>query len=576
MMPKLESSLPGVLLLFIAIPAFATPVTFFFTGRVVSDAINGCGGLVNCGVVTGTYTFDTATPDLNPDPTEGLYAVTNVTFSIDGVPFFSSAAGFINVANFPGVDQYGLLAMGIAANGSPATLSILLTDPTGTAFSSDALPSNPTVLTPLLPGTFQLNAADDTFQLAGSIDSVSTLTAGMGFVQVCKIGVAGVAAGTNFAFNVGGTAVTVAAGLGPNGTCGAPVSKPAGLVTVTETLPAGVVVTSASTLPPGALFSSNLGAGTASVSVIASGLTVVTFTDALLVDTGTVQVCKIGGSGLLLGTPFTFNIAGTQIVVPSGTAPAGTCGPALIEPAGTILITETLAGGVALTGVTTAPVAALTGSNLAAGTANVTVTAGAQTTVTFTDVLPGVVIPGDAFQVRYASHLDVGDSFINITNTGASSTTAFPVQNGNLCVNAYTFSPDEQLISCCSCLVSPNAIVSLSARNDLISNTLTPAVPTSIVVKLLATTATTCNAATAANALAPGLQAWASTLHALPVTPGSPFQTYGMTETPFTVGTLSSAEFTRITSLCGFIQNNGSGFGICKSCRLGGLGAAGK
>jgi hypothetical protein len=49
--------------------------------------------------------------------------------------------------------------------------------------------------------------------------------------------------------------------------------------------------------------------------------------------------------------------------------------------------------------------------------------------------------------------------------------------------------------------------------------------------------------------------------------------TYGVTETAFTPATLSAAELTRITSLCGFIQSNGSGFGICAGCALGGLGA---
>src|SRR5689334_5394866 len=100
------------------------------------------------------------------------------------------------------------------------------------------------------------------------------------------------------------------------------------------------------------------------------------------------------------------------------------------------------------------------------------------------------------FQVGFAANLNVGDSVINISNSGASSTVAAP-QNGNICANVYTFSPDEQLISCCACNVTPNALVSLSARNDLISNTLTPAVPTSIVTKIIFSTGvTTCNAAT--------------------------------------------------------------------------------
>ncbi len=191
-----------------------------------------------------------------------------------------------------------------------------------------------------------------------------------------------------------------------------------------------------------------------------------------------------------------------------------------------------------------------------------------------TALLP--VIPADVFQVRYVANLAIGDSLIDFTNTGASSTIALPIQNGNLCVNAYVFSPDEQLISCCSCPVTPNGLQSLSARNDLISNTLTPGVPTSAVVKLLASAQTTCNASTvtpASLALAPGLAAWATTIHAAPVTPGTPTGTFGITETPFAPATLSPAELTRLTTLCSFNQVNGSGFGICKACRLGGLGA---
>jgi hypothetical protein len=45
-----------------------------------------------------------------------------------------------------------------------------------------------------------------------------------------------------------------------------------------------------------------------------------------------------------------------------------------------------------------------------------------------------------------------------------------------------------------------------------------------------------------------------------------------VTETNFVNKGLSAAELARITSFCGFIQANGSGFGICRSCRLGGLG----
>ena len=192
-----------------------------------------------------------------------------------------------------------------------------------------------------------------------------------------------------------------------------------------------------------------------------------------------------------------------------------------------------------------------------------------------------------AFQVRYASNLAIGDSVVNFTNAGTSSDTAFTAtgaQNGDVCANVYAYSPDEQLVSCCSCNVTPNALNSLSAKNDLASNTLTPIIPSALVIKVLATAGgTACTASSAATAgdathpLVPGLLAWGTTIHALPVTAGTPATTYGVTETAFSTPiALSGAERTRMTQLCSFIRANGSGYGICKSCKVGGLGASSK
>lgn len=181
---------------------------------------------------------------------------------------------------------------------------------------------------------------------------------------------------------------------------------------------------------------------------------------------------------------------------------------------------------------------------------------------------PAVSAPPDAFQIRYVSNLDAGDSVINLTNAG---TQGGYNPTGAICANIYTFAPSQSLVACCSCYIGPNSLFSLSARADLNSNTLTPYVTTSLVVKLLASTPIegTCNAASPTTAnLAPGLRASASTLHALPS--GS----YAATETDFSKAVLSITELTKLTSYCGFIQTIGSGFGICKSCRRGGLGAA--
>jgi hypothetical protein len=180
------------------------------------------------------------------------------------------------------------------------------------------------------------------------------------------------------------------------------------------------------------------------------------------------------------------------------------------------------------------------------------------------------------FQVRYESNLNLGESVINITNTGArgaalpSGTTASVT--GAICVNVYAFSPDEQMVSCCSCPVTPNGLVSLGVVRDLISNTLTPAVPTSVVVKLLASVPVGGSCATSAQApgaTTPGMVAWGTTLHTTPVA-----GEVATTETPFIPATLSAGEFSRLTALCTFINANGTGFGICRSCRLGGLGGS--
>ena len=195
----------------------------------------------------------------------------------------------------------------------------------------------------------------------------------------------------------------------------------------------------------------------------------------------------------------------------------------------------------------------------------------------YSQISPTNVTLDTPYQIRYASNLNIGDSVVNISNTGArgaalQSGTSASI-TGALCANVYTFSPDEQLISCCSCPVTPNGLVSLSVKSDLTSNTLTPAVPTSVVIKLLfsAPVGGSCSTSSQApGALASGGVAWGTSLHALPTTP----VTYFGGETQFTSATLSAGELTRLTQGCFFINAMGSGFGICRSCRLGGLGAA--
>jgi hypothetical protein len=172
------------------------------------------------------------------------------------------------------------------------------------------------------------------------------------------------------------------------------------------------------------------------------------------------------------------------------------------------------------------------------------------------------------FQILYAANLNVGDSQIYLSNTGASGAglaagTSASV-TGAICVNIYAFSPEEEMVTCCSCPVTPNGLVTISVRRDLISNTLTPAVPSSLVIKLIATRpiAGSCSSyAMTRGERVPGLAAWGTTIKEIA-------GQYQITENPALPATLSAGELTRSEALCAFIHANGSGFGICKACRM--------
>src|SRR5579862_6840763 len=155
--------------------------------------------------------------------------------------------------------------------------------------------------------------------------------------------------------------------------------------------------------------------------------------------------------------------------------------------------------------------------------------------------------PPDSFQVGYAANLNVGESFINITNAGTLNGT-HPA--GNICANVYVFSPDEELDACCSCLVTPNALNNLGVNRDLLVKTLTGVIPTSVVVKMVAsvppnTSSNACfNSAATVNTknLAPGMRVWGTTLHSSPSA-----GVFALTENQFSPALLSTSELANLT-----------------------------
>lgn len=165
--------------------------------------------------------------------------------------------------------------------------------------------------------------------------------------------------------------------------------------------------------------------------------------------------------------------------------------------------------------------------------------------------------PDDAYQVGYAANLAAGDSFVDLTNAGTAGV--------NICANVYVLAADEQLIACCTCPLTPNALESISVRKDLVSNPLTPGTPDAVSIVVTASTNNPCNAAQPATYTS-GLRVWGTTIHQAP--DGS----YQDTETPFQTAPVNAREVARLTSTCGFIQANGSFYGICKTCSPGARG----
>jgi hypothetical protein len=177
----------------------------------------------------------------------------------------------------------------------------------------------------------------------------------------------------------------------------------------------------------------------------------------------------------------------------------------------------------------------------------------------------------DTFQISYASNLSLVDSFVNLSNAGTQNGND---PSGNICVNVYAFDPTEWMLSCCSCLVTPDGLNSLSVQKDVISNSLSWGPTTSVVIRLLATVPTDaahtqCNPTLPninnPNFLATGLAAWRTML--VPTVVGQ----YAAVETPFQPRPLSVSELQKLVLNCGVINTNGSGHGVCRSCRTGGL-----
>jgi len=356
----------------------------------------------------------------------GVVTGTNFVFMVAGTPVTVPA----------GLPPGGACS---AALVEPAgSVPIAETLPSGTVLTAvTTLPAGLLVASDLAAGTATVTVQNGGQTIVTFLDTIPAVPPTTGFLQICKAAGAGITVGTNFTFSVAGTPVIVTAGPAPGGSCSLPLVVPAGPVTVIETLPSATTLTAVTTLPGGSLVSSNLAAGSATVTVTAGGQTIVTFLDSvipILPSTGFLQICKVAGAGVAVGTPFTFSVAGNPLTVLAGPAPGGTCSAPLVMPVGAALIVESPSAGTVLSSVTTLPAGLLLSSNLSAGTATVTVNAGGQTIATF---LNNVVsdLPLGTLQICKFSGAGVTAGMSFAFNVGGTPVTVL----AGSCVAAATF-----------------------------------------------------------------------------------------------------------------------------------------
>jgi len=163
--------------------------------------------------------------------------------------------------------------------------------------------------------------------------------------------------------------------------------------------------------------------------------------------------------------------------------------------------------------------------------------------------------PADTLKVDYFANANTAgapDGTVRMSNPGTSG--------GNLCAAIFVVDPSQELSECCSCLLSPDGLRTLSVNTDLTSNPLTGVTLNTGTIKIVsvASKGGTCPLPTNFTPTA-AVRAWATHIQN---------SNFSITETASQDATLSSNEVANLKRECTAVQIAGSGKGIC-SCGTG-------
>ncbi|MCW8957194.1 MAG: hypothetical protein OQL09_09950, partial [Gammaproteobacteria bacterium] len=144
----------GLALLATSVQAELITINVSATVNHVDDMGNVLGGQLTPGdIITGSYTYDTATIDRDTSPEFGNYphasGVGNMSFTVNGINFSSDQSApddsyAIAIENYSNIDIYRVMSFMNQTLPSGARIDFLgidLADFTGTAINSDALPT---------------------------------------------------------------------------------------------------------------------------------------------------------------------------------------------------------------------------------------------------------------------------------------------------------------------------------------------------------------------------------------------------------------------------------------------------
>lgn len=157
-------------------PAPAAEITFAFVGTVTQinfDPSDPFGGAVQFGSpITGSFTFDSDSPDLIPGTQQGSFQMAGPPFGLS----FTLAGDSFLIQDFLAINTFdsGIAQYGVLSFAGDLVFSLLLGDSTGTALNGDKLPVSPPSLAMFDTAGFSLTGSleGNQIEIEGTVNSL--------------------------------------------------------------------------------------------------------------------------------------------------------------------------------------------------------------------------------------------------------------------------------------------------------------------------------------------------------------------------------------------------------------------